>query len=925
MENNDLSLVVEVIDEATDVIRDISKDIEKISKSIDRHLSRLQGSMNSLTGTVSKNMNTVNSTVDRGMGRLHNTVQKSISGINKIISGLFVVALGLFSEKLVETGAEVETIARRMNLVFEENSLSIKQWAEGLQKALDIDAVGLMKDISQIGVLLKGYGVGGQALEEMSKSLSLLVKDFSALYGYSEDVVFEKLMSGIRGETEAIEDLGINLKSSALQEVAYSVGIKKKVAEMNNAERAYLNYIAIMQQSSIAQGQFVAQQDSTSARLNKLKTSITSLMRVIGQIAAEIFNRISGLLIGLIEMINGVVVKVADALNIQVGLDDKQFKGSEDGLGKVVDKTEDVKEGIEGIGKEAKKAEGSLASFDKIITLNKGKDKDDDSGSTGGNVFSDVDIPELDWGIEDKLGKEVDNSKLKVEEIPEKIKESMEKVGTTIDELGKNITGRADFSIGFDGAKAYDDIVSTIENIKGIFKGIGKFVIELGFKIADDLDIGTLLNDAIGLVESATGTLQSAIDNLTPGFQKFYDTALAPIVDWLGEKLHEALTLAQEELDEFADWFKDIGPDFEEFCELLGGVVDVVWEFIEPFLDTAWDMALLVIDGLLQGFRDFIGFLLEHKEATVLVLSTIAGAIAGLKIGGMITDIGNLIVKCGGVGPAIASIISKAVGPLGGALKGLFAIIAANPIAMIVGAVVGLVVGFIALYKNSEEFRAVVDKLWEKLKAFGSFILNVFKGVVLAAFDSIKEKVTYVINNMKQIFSGIITFIKGVFSGDWKKAWSGIVDVFTGLFKNIVAPIRTPLNLIIDLVNKVIEGFNGLKIEVPDWVPGIGGQSWGMNIPKIPKLATGGILDKSTVVNVGEAGAEAVIPLKASSPYFTPFVEELGGVLSEVLLGVLDNVKGGGGSQTVNYNFGTVLGGQAGAREIKRMLDKLKI
>ena len=269
MENNDLSLVVEVIDEATDVISDICKDIEKMSKSIDRHLSRLQGSMSSLTGTVSKNMSTVNSTVDRGMSRLHNTVQKSISGISKIISGLFVVALGLFSEKLVETGAEVETIARRMNLVFEENSLSIKQWAEGLQKALDIDAVGLMKDMSQIGVLLKGYGVGRQALEEMSKSLSLLVKDFSALYGYSEDVVFEKLMSGIRGETEAIEDLGINLKASALQEVAYSVGIKKKVAEMNNAERAYLNYIAIMQQSSIAQGQFEAQQDSTSARLNK--------------------------------------------------------------------------------------------------------------------------------------------------------------------------------------------------------------------------------------------------------------------------------------------------------------------------------------------------------------------------------------------------------------------------------------------------------------------------------------------------------------------------------------------------------------------------------------------------------------------------------------------------------------------------------
>ena len=867
-------------------------------------INKVTNKIENLTLKVKNNTNIVN-----------NTVTKAMTNISTVIKATVGIALGVFSSKLLKTGAEVETLARRMNIVFAESSLEIKKWAEGLQKALDVDATALLKDVSRIGVLLKGYGVSGDDLSTMSKSLGLLVKDFSTLYGYSEDAVFEKLMSGIRGETEAIDDLGINLRVIALQEVAYSVGIKKKVSEMNNAERAYLNYLAIMKQSSIAQGQFAAQQDTTGAKLNQLKAKIDNLVRSIGQIAAEVFNRVSGIIIALIDMINKAVEKVAGALNIEVGLQDKDFTSSSKGLSSMAESAKEVSKEVDKVGKSAKKAKGSMASFDEVINLNKpSRDKD---SSTDGNVFSGIELPELDWNIQDKVAEEVDNSKTKLEELPEKIKESMEQAGTTIDELGKNITGRADFSVGFDGAQAYDDIVSTIENIKGIFKGIGKFVIELGFKIADDLDIGTLLNDAIGLVESATGTLQSAIDNLTPGFQKFYDTALAPIVDWLGEKLHEALTLAQEELDEFADWFKDIGPDFEEFCELLGGVVNVVWEFIEPFLDTAWDIAVTVIKGLLQGFRDFIGFLLEHKEATVLVLSTIAGAIAGLKIGGMITDIGNLIVKCGGVGPAIASIISKAIGPLGGALKGLFGIIAANPIAMIVGAVVGLVVGFIALYKNSEEFRAAVDKLWEKLKVFGSFILNVFKGVVLAAFDSIKEKVTYVINNMKQIFSGIITFIKGVFSGDWKKAWSGIVDVFTGLFKNIAAPIRTPLNLIIDMINKVIDGFNSMSIDVPDWVPGIGGQQWGMNIPKIPKLATGGILTSSTLINAGEAGAEAVIPLDPNSPYFSSFVQALADTLSGVV--------GRGSQQTTNYNIYGLYGGQQGLRELKRELERTRV
>ena len=78
---------------------------------------------------------------------------------------------------------------------------------------------------------------------------------------------------------------------------------------------------------------------------------------------------------------------------------------------------------------------------------------------------------------------------------------------------------------------------------------------------------------------------------------------------------------------------------------------------------------------------------------------------------------------------------------------------------------------------------------------------------------------------------------------------------YHGVFKGVI-------NLIIDVVNGFIKGINKLKFDVPDWVPVIGGKQWGFNIPAIPKLARGGIVDKPTIAQIGEAGKEAVIPLE---------------------------------------------------------------
>ena len=122
---------------------------------------------------------------------------------------------------------------------------------------------------------------------------------------------------------------------------------------------------------------------------------------------------------------------------------------------------------------------------------------------------------------------------------------------------------------------------------------------------------------------------------------------------------------------------------------------------------------------------------------------------------------------------------------------------------------------------------------------------------------------------------GLIDFIVGVFTGDWKKAWEGIKQAVKNIFGGIVEYVKIPINVIIDLLNNAIKGIN--QIKVPDWVPGVGGK--GINIPLIPKLAKGGIVDSATIAMIGEGkSAEAVIPLdRTLTKYMSEAMRQAGG------------------------------------------------
>lgn len=147
----------------------------------------------------------------------------------------------------------------------------------------------------------------------------------------------------------------------------------------------------------------------------------------------------------------------------------------------------------------------------------------------------------------------------------------------------------------------------------------------------------------------------------------------------------------------------------------------------------------------------------------------------------------------------------------------------------------------------------IIAQVLPELQAIAQVIAPILKATLGVAFEHIGT----VVDTLMGVFQGLIQFIGGVFTGNWRKAWEGVKKVFGSIFEGLVNLVKKPFNAIISLINKAIGGINAIHIDIPDWVPAFGGKTLGFNIPKIPTLASGGFTNGVSIA--GEAGMEAVI------------------------------------------------------------------
>ena len=280
-------------------------------------------------------------------------------------------------------------------------------------------------------------------------------------------------------------------------------------------------------------------------------------------------------------------------------------------------------------------------------------------------------------------------------------------------------------------------------------------------------------------------------------------------------------------------------------------------------------LAQLGLNGVMKAGSVVVGAL-----STVFNKQNLILAASAIKMGAI--TIATNAMKLAQLGlNAVLAVGKVAISGISTALNFL----AANPIVLVIAAVAALVAGLIYLWNTNENFKNAIISAWTWIQniftSVDQFITGIFQTDWTNSFGAIGNIVNAFVANfanwynaIKTALSGVIDFVKGVFTGDWSLAWEGVKKVFSGIFNSLTAIAKAPLNGIIGLLNIVIDGINFLikglnkvKFDVPDWVPGIGGKKLGFNIKKIgkiPYMADGGTLLGNAAI-VAEAGPELLL------------------------------------------------------------------
>lgn len=124
-----------------------------------------------------------------------------------------------------------------------------------------------------------------------------------------------------------------------------------------------------------------------------------------------------------------------------------------------------------------------------------------------------------------------------------------------------------------------------------------------------------------------------------------------------------------------------------------------------------------------------------------------------------------------------------------------------------------------------------VAPLIKTVSELAAMLAKVLVGALKEAFEDLSP----IIEGFRGVVQGLVDFINGITSGNWKLAWQGFTGIVKGALSGLASIVKNPINNIIDNLNKFISSVN--KIKIPDWVPGVGGK--GINLPKIPRLQKG--------------------------------------------------------------------------------------
>lgn len=195
-----------------------------------------------------------------------------------------IKALGDFAKSAVNAASDLEEVQNVVDTTFGSNAGEINAWAQNAIKQFGLTETQAKRFASTMGAMMKSSGAASGDIVKMSEDLAGLAADMASFYNLDFDTAFQKIRSGISGETEPLKALGINMSVANMNAFALQQGLDKTFDKMTQGEQTMLRYQYIMSATADAQGDFARTSDGFANSQRLIASNIDSIKTKLGTV-----------------------------------------------------------------------------------------------------------------------------------------------------------------------------------------------------------------------------------------------------------------------------------------------------------------------------------------------------------------------------------------------------------------------------------------------------------------------------------------------------------------------------------------------------------------------------------------------------------------------------------------------------------------
>lgn len=561
--------------------------------------------------------------LEKGLGSIDKIATKGL----KIFSGAVAAAgtaltgLGLAGIKVASDLTEVQNV---VDVTFGKNAGIINDWAKNAATAFGMSELQAKKFNGTMGAMLKSMGLNDTQVLDLSTSMTGLSADFASFYNLEHEEAFDKIRSGISGETEPLKQLGINMSVANLEAFALAQGIKKPYKEMSQAEQTLLRYNYLMGVSADAQGDFARTSDSLANQMRVAKLNMNSLLADLGKLllpiateAVKAFNEFGKELQAAFNdpKVQESIVKIAEGIGSVIS---GVAELVSDLLPKVIDAFAWVCDNTDSIGLLTAAILGTVGAVKALMiieTLNKLWTAY--KAGTIGAQLAQLGLNAAMWA----------NPMTWIVAAIGALVAAVIYLWNTNEDFRNFWIGVWDsiatfFSDCWNGIMTFftETIPAWIDGVIEWFEGIPAWFSELPYKIGYAVGeaLAALLQWGIDCYNWVTTEIPKIIDSIGTWFSElpgrisqWFDESITELTQWGSDMYNSACTAVNDTVDGIGEWFSELP---NNLANIGRNLVEGLWNGITGAKDWLMDKVSGFCDGVLDGF---LGFFDIHSPSRV--------------------------------------------------------------------------------------------------------------------------------------------------------------------------------------------------------------------------------------------------------------------------------------------------------------------